>query len=400
MSKQQLTVTGIQGIAVKTESLLTLSKTKNERADNFGKNLLTLIQEKGMSVDFDQQLEGFIVKCKKTRDAINKERTEITGLFNVITKEFTSIEKNLTDGELVLLAKKMRNEFAKEQARLAAIAEAERIKKIEIDTEVANIKAHVDTEIYNGLLRLINNRIDEIQSKFMALSLDKFDAKLKGNLQRAKCTLDKGVYMAMAIPYPTLKHHDITHVDHAKGKALEVSFETSAADYEKHVKSAIETIIAQIPSRKAELEDFARIEKEDAAKAAKLREEAAARAAAEKEKREAEAKADREAKAASTKATAEGEIMNSLFTSPSISASTASIRKKLKIVVKGNQAYAPIFSLWMEHEGKNLPSDKIEKYTLARMMAWCAKHASDTGELIQSPFIDYEDEITAINRAS
>jgi len=53
---------------------------------------------------------------------------------------------------------------------------------------------------------------------------------------------------------------------------------------------------------------------------------------------------------------------------------------------------------WWEKEGVKLPLDKIENTKISQMVAFCEKYAHKQSEKIESEYVKYEEDYTAINR--
>jgi len=127
-----------------------------------------------------------------------------------------------------------------------------------------------------------------------------------------------------------------------------------------------------------------------------LKKEKEAREKKEKEKREKEAADKRLAEAQAAEAKKDEGKMDNLFQAEANANSPEAPtqeRTGYKITVTHPAGYVPIFTFWYQNEGSNLAMDAIEKKNVGQMKAYCEKVAHKTEEMIQSPYIKYEEVI-------
>ena len=113
------------------------------------------------------------------------------------------------------------------------------------------------------------------------------------------------------------------------------------------------------------------------------KEEQQRRLAAEQEKRDAENAAQH--------ATAQAQ---SLFAQTSVSTSKQKVKVTKRLIVTDKNAWLDIIQQWWTIEGSQMAPDKLAS-KLEFMRKACEKHANSEEEYIVSPYIKYEDEITA-----
>ena len=113
------------------------------------------------------------------------------------------------------------------------------------------------------------------------------------------------------------------------------------------------------------------------------KEEQQRRLAAEQEKRDAENAAQH--------ATAQAQ---SLFAQTSVSTNKQKVKVTKRLVVTDKNAWLDIIQQWWTIEGSQMAPDKLAS-KLEFMRKACEKHANSEEEYIVSPYIKYEDEITA-----
>ena len=113
------------------------------------------------------------------------------------------------------------------------------------------------------------------------------------------------------------------------------------------------------------------------------KEEQQRRLAAEQEKRDAENAAQH--------ATAQAQ---SLFAQTSVSTNKQKVKVTKRLIVTDKNAWLDIIQQWWTIEGSQMAPDKLAS-KLEFMRKACEKHANSEEEYIVSPYIKYEDEITA-----
>jgi hypothetical protein len=162
-------------------------------------------------------------------------------------------------------------------------------------------------------------------------------------------------------------------------------------------------------AKKKQLEEEARIAREqEAFRMEELRKQQAA-ADAERKQREAEEneRMMKEAADAKIKAEQEAEIKRQgeqtmvLFEQEAaLATETAApeVRQGYEIEILHPVACTQIFALWFENEGKNLPVDKILNTKVEQMKAWAEKHAHKNNVKIESKFLKYNESFKAVNR--
>ena len=113
------------------------------------------------------------------------------------------------------------------------------------------------------------------------------------------------------------------------------------------------------------------------------KEEQQRRLAAEQEKRDAENAAQH--------ATAQAQ---SLFAQTSVSTNKQKVKVTKRLIVTDKNAWLDIIQQWWTIEGSQMAPDKLAS-KLEFMRKACDKHANSEEVYIVSPYIKYEDEITA-----
>ena len=413
--------------------ILQANQLRKSKAIEVGENILSIIDQEGMSESIDLRANNYLSNVNKANKEMKESRAGVTQIMDQLKKMYTEVENDLDvkkPGTVAYRLQGHRDQFAKDQA-----AERERIRK-EAERAAAKAKEAIDIkyQMENNLniqfAEYLKQRGDKMQAGFNAITLDNFDEK-KRSLEGLSIScnfLKQGLYTSRY-----LYHSD----EELKSFSDAVTIDNEAgleANFMAEMHSLKDDLIEKLPSKLAELQEQKRLadeaaekkrladeaaanakskaQKEAAEKAAaeaKDAQEAEEKAAAERKARENKEAADREAKAEEDRKAAalaadikkQGEETMVLFEQEAANAevtTAAEVRQGYEIEVLHPVGYTQIFALWFESEGKNLPTDKIGNTKLDQMKAWAEKHAHKTGTKIESKFLKYEESYKAVNR--
>lgn len=382
--------------------VLLRNRTSVQNANEYGDKILSALTMRPMDDKLDEACNKYLVQLAKTEKAMKDRRSPITGIFDMVRSEFTSLEKQVSkSGEMYQIIQQKRNEYAKAKAKAERKRQEAAQLKLNQENERVEIVSKVKVNIEATYNNYATNFENEMYGKFHCATLENFDSEIKWfDVETSKMTLSADVFKtASSIRAMYLEQTEAEQLI-AKTKA------DILPNYEKRFFKLIDEIridiLEKAPGRKQELQEFAEMEKKNKAEAAKLKKQ--------QEEREAKEKHEREAKSAQAKVEAQAKLdaekeaskMNNLFNATSeaaVSETKSQVRKSLKIVVSHQSAWVEIFTFYMQTEGMKLGIDELGKKSLNQMKAFCEKHATKTGELIQSKYIKYEEDFKAVNKA-
>lgn len=371
------------------------------KASEVGETIVAIIKERGMSEELDEKANLYMVQVIKTIKAMNERRAPITQLFTQVAKQFTTLENELKEGQTVRTVQQARNEFAAKKAEEKRKAEEAAKRKILVENEKVEVRKKIELDLiafYSSQTALTS---ELLQKMFNDSDLSSIDT----NVEKIK-----------RFPVEYEKTHkidaftcDIAAIYLTKEEVETISKEARAAkleDAKKYYWEIIDdlkvNIEAKHPMRKKELERIAILEKEDKAAAEKAKALAAAKALSESEKQKQEAADKQKASEVAAQSKADEGKMNNLFDatqSAVLGESKAQVRSALKMKITHQSAWVQVFQYWFENEGMTLGIEEIGKKSMNQMKAFCEKQATKTGELIQSKYIQYEEDFTAVNKA-
>ena len=228
----------------------------------------------------------------------------------------------------------------------------------------------------------VNTTRDELLMKFDSKVSELFEIK-KAEEERKR----KEEAARKAAEEERKKQEEIQRIkDEEERKRKEA--ELKAAEAERKAKEA--ELKAAEEERKRKEAEAAAAEAERKAKEEAIRkadeaakEEQQRKLAAEQEKRDAENAAQH--------ATAQAQ---SLFAQTSVSTSKQKVKVTKRLIVTDKNAWLDIIQQWWTIEGSQMAPDKLAS-KLEFMRKACEKRANSEEEYIMSPYIKYEDEVTA-----
>lgn len=432
-----------------TENALQANKKSYEACVQAGMSLLNDIEVSGMNDTLDEQAAEYVKRAKLTEKSMTEKRKGVTQVFDIVRKGFTMMENLIsvknTDSVVYKIQEK-RNEYAAYKLEQQKKAEQERLRQERI--KEAKIKLKTDT-IYtlNSLLTEHSSlAINSLNNTFTLLTLDNKD-EVKKRITEFSDVLDLGHLFVNNKPSYSSEIEENDAKDIMNGTYKEISA-SLLASYKQTVATTRDELLMRFDSKIAELLEIKKAEEErkrkeeEARKAAeeerkkqeeiqrikdeeeRKRKEAELKAAEEERKRkEAEAaaaeaerkakeeavrKADeaakeeqqrklaaeqekRDAENAAQHATAQAQ---SLFAQTSVSVNKQKIKVTKRLVVTDKNAWLDIIQQWWTIEGSSMSPDKLAT-KLEFMRKACEKHANSEEKYIVSPYIEYEDEVTA-----
>lgn len=432
-----------------TENAVLANKKSYEACIHAGESLLADIGASGMNDALDEKAAEFIKKAKLTEKAMTEKRKGVTQVFDIVRKGFTMMENLIsvknTDSVVYKIQEK-RNEYAAYKLEQQKKAEQERLRQERI--KEAKIKLKTDTigKLNSLLTEHSSLAINSLNNTFTLLTLDNKD-EVKKRITEFSDVLDLGHLFVNNKPSYSSEIEENDAKDIMNGAYKEISA-SLLASYKQTVATTRDELLMKFDSKIAELLEIKKAEEErkrkeeEARKAAeeerkkqeeiqrikdeeeRKRKEAELKAAEEERKRkEAEAaaaeaerkakeeavrKADeaakeeqqrklaaeqekRDAENAAQHATAQAQ---SLFAQTSVSTSKQKVKVTKRLIVTDKNAWLDIIQQWWTIEGSQMAPDKLAT-KLEFMRKACEKHANSEEKYIVSPYIEYEDEVTA-----
>ncbi|MDR1348298.1 MAG: hypothetical protein LBJ63_07755 [Prevotellaceae bacterium] len=377
-----LQIAEVQRIMSDAPAMLDGNKKSAQNAIEFADRLIKNSRDAGMNDALDAQMASYNDKAKKTISVINERRKPFTQMVDMLKKEFTRLEsdlkakvdevQNIRNGYVALKMEEQRKREEKARLKLAIEQELIDVKKQAEIQLSANFNEHL-REAKQLLLDRFNSAtlgtIDEVM-----LDISEFNRDLTREIYKTFC------------PKITAQYHSQDNLSPVIRDIMEQNYKVDKPAYARQISAYVSDLRAKKESKITELRELAKAnaaERERLEEARKLREQAeAARIAREAEdaKRKAEAEAAVIAAGANASAMVDAAVETSV---------KADVKEGYEIELKNVAANLLIVQMWFENEGKSLSQDKINKFTFERMRKFCEAHAIKTGEMINSPFVEY-----------
>ena len=407
------------------------------KAEAVGNKILADIEAAGgiNSPELDQRANDFIAKCKQRKGDMNEDRKAITQIIDEIKKAFTEQENKLDptkDGTVSNKLQAHRNAYAKRVAEEEKKRKEEAERQAKLQQERIDVKSKIDIQLAQYFESHLLSKKQNMQNQFNACTLPTIDAFVK-KLNDYQ-PFYENAHLLEFKPKTTSLTLDATEMDALRTSSMAGKYTEFNERFTNELKSFKQELLDKIPSKRIELteQEAARVQAEleekkrqaeiakadgerkkrleEEARLAKIaEEERLAKQKAEQEQREKEEAARIQAEAAEAQRQAElkaqidkeAELTQALFdkeVSIQGAAPAPEIRTGYKITVTHQAGFAQIFMFWWEKEGVKLPLDKIENTKISQMVAFCEKYAHKQSEKIESEYVKYEEDYTAINR--
>lgn len=385
------TMTNAGEVLIKNENLV-------NKAVNGGQMLIDTAAS-GMSDELDTKMNEWQVKAKDALKIMNERRSSVTQLMTKIAKSFTSQEAKIDPAKADSTFAKiqaLRNSYAREKAEKKRIAEAEIIRKQNIENEKVEVSAIIEQQIRSTF----NSKIFEFKAfytkVFNEATLENFvEAGQKIENAKLSYPMDKFMELPVNVTASYLTKEELNAIILQKRTDL---YHVLNADFHESIESLKTELKDKLPSKKTELENIAKAdeaEKERLEEAKKQREALEAKQAlADQEKAQADAQAKIDAEKEMGKV---NNLFNAQTSISAIAEDEKPVRESYSIDVLNKAGWMQIVSFWFENEANTLDLDKFEKKTLLQMKTFAEKSAlKDDKKKIVSNHLVYREEFKAV----
>ena len=335
------------------------------------------------------------LRQERIKEAKIKLKTDTIDILNNLLTEHSSAAINSLNNTFSLLTLDNKDEVKKRITECSDVLDLGHLFVNNKPSYSSEIEENDAKDIMNGAYKEISASLLASYKQTVATTRDellmKFDSKIAELLEIKKAEEErkrKEEEARKAAEEERKKQEEIQRVkDEEERKRKEA--ELKAAEAERKAKEA--ELKAAEEERKRKEAEAAAAEAERKAKEEAIRkadeaakEEQQRKLAAEQEKRDAENAAQH--------ATAQAQ---SLFAQTSVGETgKQKIKVTKRLVVTGKNAWLDIIQQWWTIEGSKMFPDKLAS-RLEFMRKACEKHANSEEEYIVSPYIRYEDEVTA-----
>lgn len=403
MSDNQLPILrkeNVQMIAHSAPDTYNTNALSTQRCADFGQRLLDEIKQHGMSDDLDKRCAEYIDKAKRTVKTMNERRSPITKLFDQIRSEFTGMENQidpLKKGTVPYMIQQERNTFAAKKREEAERKRQEELRKQQREQALKRYQQEAEDDFRRQFDAQITSDINTLTDINQKLTLENFE---EGNQRLRTFKVQLGKEWFQNIQCHAHKPYEVSDAEaiQIRQSILNSLYQQFCEQYHAEVGEYRDSIVDALPSKKRELE---RMAKANAEEQERMRKELEAREAADLRRLDEERKRkEEEAKAAKAVQQSANE-MDGLFAQNAVAVAQpaeyqpkTSVKKR--IVTESPDGIITMVSFWFAKEGQFLPIDELSKI-FKKQITFCEKVANDKNnpELINSPFIRYEEEVKA-----
>lgn len=391
-----------------TENAVQENRQHYEACVKAGDALLADIESSGMNEPLDAKAADFIRKAKLTEKAMNDKRKGVTQVFDIVRKGFTSMENLISvknEDSVVARIQKKRDEYASWKIAKQREKEEERLRKERIREAKIQLKTDSVDTLNNIVTELSSRAISRLNGMFSLLTLDNKD-DVRKQISEYPEVVDLAKLFAANRPscpseVPEEEAKAVMNASYSEvSHSLKIAYRQTVCStrdellmkFDSKLDELKEIRKAEEEAKRAEGEELKRKEEELKRKKDEIRRTDEA-AKEEQQRRLAEEQAKRDAENAAQHATAQAQ---SLFnqTESSIGDAKSKVKVTKRLVITDQKAWLDIIQHWWTIEGASLSADKLSS-KLEFMRKACEKHANKEDEYIVSPYIKYEDEVTA-----
>lgn len=372
--------------------ILMQNQQSKSRAKEVYLKLNEQIELSGMNDFYDTELAKFVEKGKKTVSVMNERRKGVTQMIDIIKKEFTKEENELKG--VVEDAQAKRNSYATEKMLIKQEEDRKAQIKLAKDKEFIEFRKTCDI----SLSRFFSDCTSEIKKRFLehfnSLTLENID---NAGFNNATSDFDSyfpnGVELILPIGEEDTYYHLTDDEKLAiKNEFLNANHSNLKAQFKSEIQSQLKELADKVPSKKTELNQIALA---DANEAERLLKEKAEREKAEAERIRQEELIKRREAETQAAVKAAGEQAAALVDAQAVATDIPKVVESYEISVTNVAGYLMLTQFWFEKEGKNLPIDRFEKFTFARIKAFCENYAKKNDEFVKNPAIIYEPKYKA-----
>jgi hypothetical protein len=384
-----INVPELVNIVNEAPAILEKNTLSRDNAVSYGQKLIAQAESHGMTGDLDQLMSGYLEKLRTTYKTISERRKPFTQIVDEVKKRFTALEADIAPtGKENIFAEVQawRNQFATAKIEEQKRREREAAAKLAYEKEVVNITQKIECSIAEHFSIILSRAKNTLIGTLENMDLDSID-RSRDSIAGFPAKMEKSTFASFTPPASLILPAD--QVKEITKNIMAGTYPEYNLTYQNEVNVLKRELIDKIESKVAELEE---IQKASAEEAQRLKAEAEARrkSAEEMAAREAAEAAQRAADEAAARAAA-ASLQATIDAQADITNDAPKAKEAYEIIIKNPVAYALIFQFWFEKEGREWPTDKIEKMTIGRMKTFCESWAIKNDEKISSNLIQYKE---------
>lgn len=367
-----------------------------------GSALLNTIQAEGMSDALDEACNDYLVKLKKSLVLMNDRRKPITQIMDEFKKYFTSEEAKIdTKGEIYTTIQNFRNKYAEKKANDAAEQKRQLQLKAEKDQALIVLRADIEAQITKCFDTYVAELKQKLSANFEKVTIENYEKAFEyfnrpvavPTYEAIMVKIDEGKY--------SMNHISATeYLDIRVSVYTDLAYTAQANLCDSLVNDYRISLLDKLPSKKAQLQEIAEAEKNNAEEAARLKAEQQLHADQEQERLRLEQLQKGKESAAMAEGNKQAAITTGLFEASAelaeVMPDARPVRESYNIEVVKPAGWFLIVSFYFEKEGNGKTQAELEKKTLLQMKTFCEKWAVKSDTKIESPLLKYTETFKAI----
>lgn len=381
--------------------VLKRNETSVSACNSAGRSLIDTIESIGgiNSDELDNEVSKYLDKVKVTVKNMNERRKPLTQLLQAVSKRFTTLESSIdikSNDSIPYKLQKSRDSYAAKKLAEQRKREEEARMAQALENEKASYRADITIILDKAYSIYVEKHISFLNSIYDRTTLENYNEQFR-KLTEFNTSFNWTDFTQGVKDNITTYH---MNGETRKNIKSEVSAQKKS-EYSRRYNFELEelkvSLIERIPSKRRSLEEEEELRKQDI-EAAMIAEKNRKRQEEERKRKEEEERRRQEEedkkRAEIEKQTAEAQAAFD-FMSAATPISSVKAKVKKKIVVNNTRGFVEIFQLWFMKEGINLTIPQLEK-ALNKMITFCEKEANkDNGEIINSAFVKYVDDVKA-----
>lgn len=390
----------VSNIIQTTPAILQRNEMSVSGCNRAGEALLDTIEgSQGIDSDeLDTAVAEYINKVKITATNMNERRKPITQMLTAIGRMFTTMENQIdlkTVGTIPYKLQEARNKYAAKKLAEQRKREEEARRVQMAENEKAGYKADLTLLLDRAYSNYVERHINALNGMFSRITLATYN-NVARQIKEASTAFTWTDFAGNVSDKIVTYYMDADTRKTIKNDVAAAKKKEFTERYAFEMDDLKQSIIDRLPSRRKEMEEQEELSRTNAEAAAKSEAARKQREAEERIKQEQERKKredDAKAKADAEKAAAEVQAAFD-FSAASVPDTPANAKVTKKIKVTNPTGYMLLYQMWFTKEGVNMTNDDLEKVH-KKMITFCEKIANKDGETIQSPFIQYVDDVKA-----
>lgn len=390
----------VSNIIQTTPAILQRNEMSVSGCNRAGEALLDTIEgSQGIDSDeLDTAVAEYINKVKITATNMNERRKPITQMLTAIGRMFTTMENQIdlkTVGTIPYKLQEARNKYAAKKLAEQRKREEEARRVQMAENEKAGYKADLTLLLDRAYSNYVERHINALNGMFSRITLATYN-DVSRLIKEASTAFVWTDFVGNVSDKIVTYYMDADTRKTIKNEVATIKKKEFTERYTFELNDLKQSIVDRLPSRRKEMEEQEELSRTNAEAAAKSEAARKQREAEERIKQEQERKKredDAKAKADAEKAAAEVQAAFD-FSAASVPDTPANAKVTKKIKVTNPTGYMLLYQMWFTKEGVNMTNDDLEKVH-KKMITFCEKIANKDGETIQSPFIQYVDDVKA-----